>query len=160
MRLSPYACVFLLCLPLALVCCATPEAMDVAQVRKSIEEAGVRFAQAFNRGDATSVAAMYTDDATILPPNGEMIQGREGFQGFFTGAIEGGMKDFTLTTVDVGWSGDTAYEIGKYTLKIQPEGQEGTTDAGKYVLVWKRQPDGAWKIHADIWNSSMPLSGQ
>ena len=140
MRLSPYAFVFLLCLPFALVCCATPDAssMDVAQVRKSIEEASGRFARAFNRGDATNVAAMYTDDATILPPNGEMIQGREGFQGFWAGAIEVGMKDVTLTTVDVGGSGDTAYEIGKYTLKIQPEGREGTTDAGKYVLVWGR----------------------
>jgi ketosteroid isomerase-like protein len=62
--------------------------------------------------------------------------------------------------VNVGGSGDTAYEIGKYTLKIQPAGQEAMTDSGKYLVVWKRQAEGTWKLHVDIWNSSMPMSGQ
>jgi len=29
-------------------------------------------------------------------------------------------------------------------------------DRGKFVVVWKKQADGAWKIVADIWNSDMP----
>ncbi len=62
--------------------------------------------------------------------------------------------------VDVGGSGDTAYEIGKYSLTIQAEGQAAMADSGKYVVVWKRQADGTWKLHVDIWNSSMPLPGQ
>ena len=58
-----------------------------------------------------------------------------------------------LTTDDVGRSGDIAYEVGKVSLTIQPVGKEPTTSAAKYVVVWKRQPDGSWKLHRDIWNS-------
>jgi ketosteroid isomerase-like protein len=71
-----------------------------------------------------------------------------------------GVKDVTLTTMDVGGGGNTAYETGNYSLTIQPESQAAMTDSGKYVVVWKKQADGTWKLHVDIWNSSMPLPGQ
>ena len=142
---------------LALLSCAKPEKLDLEAVRKAIEEVNARWIEAFNRGDAAGVAALYTEDATVLPPNGEMVQGRQGIRNFWSGAIRMGLKDPSVTTVAVGGSGDTAYEIGKYTLKIQPAGQEGVTESGKYVVVWKRQADGTWKLRADIWNSSMPM---
>ena len=68
-----------------------------------------------------------------------------------------GIKDLKITVEDVKVNGDTAYENGKYSIKIQPEGQEGVMDNGKYLVVWKRQDDGDWKIHSDIWNSSAPI---
>lgn len=160
MKYSIHALLFLLALSLALLSCAQPEKMDVAAVRKAIEAGNAKWVEAFNRGDAAGVAALYTDDATLLPPNSEMVQGKQGIQDFWNGGIQMGLKDAALTTVDVGGSGDTAYEIGKYTLKIQPAGQEGMTDSGKYLVVWKRQADGTWKLHVDIWNSSMPMPGQ
>jgi uncharacterized protein (TIGR02246 family) len=160
MKHSTHALLFLLALALALLSCAQPEKMDVAAVRQTIEAGNAKFVEAFNRGDAAGVAALYTDDATLLPPNSEMVQGREGVQNFWNGGFQMGLKEVALTTVNVGGSGDTAYEIGKYTLKIQPTGQEAMSDSGKYLVVWKRQADSAWKLHADIWNSSMPMPGQ
>lgn len=156
MKYLTYAALFVPGLSLALLSCAKPERMDIASVRKAIEAGNAKWVEAFNRGDTAGVAASYTDDATLLPPNNEMIQGRQGIQKFWSGAIEMGLKDASLTTVDVGGSGDTAYEIGKYTLKIQAAGQEGVTDSGKYLVVWQRQANGTWKLHADIWNSSLP----
>ncbi|NIR48358.1 SgcJ/EcaC family oxidoreductase [candidate division KSB1 bacterium] len=134
--------------------------MDVAAVREAIEAEDAKFVEAFNQGDAAGVAALYTDDATLLPPNSEMIQGKQGVQEFWNEGFQMGLKEVSLTTVDVGGSGDTAYEIGKYRIKIQPTGQEGMSDSGKYVVVWKQQADGTWKLHVDIWNSSMPIPGQ
>ena len=160
MKFSKYVGLFILGLFLALLSCTKAETFDVATVRKAIEEGGAKWAEAFNRGDAAGVAALYTEDATVLPPNSEIIQGRQGIQDFWSGGIQMGLKDVSFTIVNVGGSGDTAYEIGKYSLKIQPAGQEGMTDSGKYVVVWKRQADGTWKLHADIWNSSMPMPGQ
>jgi len=159
MRFSTYSLLFVLAVVFALFSCARPEQTDLAAVRKAIEETNGKFVEAFNQGDAAGVAALYTDDATLLPPNREAIHGRQGVQDFWGGGIQMGIKDVTLTTVDVGGSGGTAYEIGKYTLKVQPEGQEGMTDSGKYVVIWKRQADGTWKLHVDIWNSSMPMPG-
>lgn len=151
----------LLCvLVLSLASCARPgppsEAMDLAQVRQALEAANAKFVEAFNRGDAAAVAALYTDDATLLPPSSDLIRGRQGLQDFWSAAMKAGLKDVALTTVDVWGSEDTACEIGKYSVTVQPEGQERRADSGKYLVVWKRQTDGSWKLQADIWNSNLP----
>lgn len=125
-------------------------------VRQAIEAGDATWMEAFNRGDAVAVAALYTDNATLMPPNSAMIQGRQGIQDFWQAGIEGGLKDATLTTVEVQASGNTAYEIGKFSLTAQPKGQDPVMVSGKYVVVWQRQSDGSWKLHVDIWNSSMP----
>jgi hypothetical protein len=49
----------------------------------------------------------------------------------------------------------TAREIGKYAMKIHPEGGEAFTDEGKYMMIWKLE-DGSWKWDSDAWNSSLP----
>ncbi len=125
-------------------------------VRKAIEAGNTKFLEAFNQGDAAAVAALYTDDATLMPPNSDMIQGRHGIQDFWHTGIQGGLKDLSLTTVEVRASGDTAYEIGTVSLTAQPKGQDPVRVSGKYVVLWQRNPDGSWKLHVDIWNSNKP----
>ena len=124
----------------------------VREARAAIESANARFSEAFARGDAKALAAMYTPDAIAFPPDSEMIRGNEAIGNFWKMQRDGGVQSATLTTVDVGRSGDVAYEVGKVSLAIQPAGKQPTTAAAKYVVVWKRQSDGAWKLHRDIWN--------
>ena len=158
MRFSVYSFIFVFFLCFTLFACAPPqeEEMDVAQVRQAIEEANVKFGDAIRQGDATALAALYTEDAALLPPDSDMIQGKQGIEEFWSGGLQMGIKDAVLTTLDVSGSGDLAYEIGKVALTIQPEGQEPMEQKGKYVVVWKQQEDGSWKLHVDIWNSSIP----
>jgi uncharacterized protein (TIGR02246 family) len=130
--------------------------MDVAQVRKAIEEGNVKFGEAVRQGDGASLVALYTEDATLLPPDSNMIKGKAGIEAFWKGGLQMGIKDAVLTTVDVFGGGDLAYEIGRFALKIQPAGAEPLEQKGKYVVVWKRTPEGAWKLHIDIWNSVPP----
>ena len=126
---------------------------DVREARAAIEAANTKFSEAFARGDAKALAAMYTPDAIAFPPDSEMIRGNEAIGNFWKTTRDSGVQSATLTTVDVGRSGDVAYEVGKVSLTIQPVGKEPTTAAAKYVVVWKRQSDGSWKLHRDIWNS-------
>ena len=93
-------------------------------VRKAVEAGNAKWMAAFNRGDAAAVAALYTDHATLMPPTSAMIQGRQGVQEFWQGAIQDGVKDALLTTVEVQASGDTAYEVGKFSLTAHPQGQD------------------------------------
>jgi ketosteroid isomerase-like protein len=45
-----------------------------------------------------------------------------------------------------------AFEVGTYAMKLK----DGTVaDRGKYVVVWLKE-DGKWKLHRDIWNTSLP----
>ncbi|MFQ5946580.1 MAG: YybH family protein [Anaerolineae bacterium] len=155
MRPFSYTSLAALIMALALLSCAKPE-----DVRQAIEAASTEFAEAFNRGDAAAVAALYTEDAKVLPPNSEMVDGKQAIQEFWSGAMEMGIRDFALKTVDVGFNDDLAYEMGTYTLNIQPEGGQATTDTGKYVVVWTRQGDGSWKLAVDIWNSNAPPPAQ
>jgi len=158
MKFKKYSFLFVLVLFIVVLsyAAAQQEKMNVAQVRKSIEKANLKFGEAVRKGDAAALAALYTEDATLMPPNSEMIKGRQEIEEFWKTSMQMGVKDAILTTVDASGSGNLAYEIGKYTIKIQPEGQEPIEALGKYVAVWKLQADGSWKLHIDIWNSSMP----
>jgi len=125
-------------------------------VRRAVENANKMFGEAIRRGDAAGVGALYTEDAAVMPPNSDMIRGQSNAQGFWNSAIKMGVKDANLTTVELTGLGDLVHEVGKYALKIQPEGQTAFEDNGKYVVLWKRMRDGSLKIHRDIWNSSLP----
>ena len=150
---------FLLTLPVLLFvsCERAPE--DTAEVRQAIEALIKQLEDALNKGDAAAIAALYTEEARVLPPNGPMIVGREAIQNSHQGDIDAGLSDLQLTTLEVGVVRDLAYEIGEYTETIQPEEGEAIRDQGKYVVVWKRE-NGEWKLDVDIWNSSIPLPGQ
>ena len=125
----------------------------VREAQAAIETANAKFSEAFARGDAKALAAMYTSDAIAFPPDSEMIRGNEAIGEFWKATRDSGVRGAALTTVDVGRSGDVAYEVGKVSLTIRSAGKEPTTAMAKYVVVWKRQADGSWKLHRDIWNS-------
>ena len=125
----------------------------VAEARAAIEAANAKFSKAFEAGDASALAALYTADAIAFPPDHEMVKGRKAIGEFWKATQQSGVKSAVLTTIDVGRSGDVAYEVGTVLLTVQPESKPATTASAKYVVVWKRQADGSWQLHRDIWNS-------
>jgi uncharacterized protein (TIGR02246 family) len=132
---------------------AVPVASFAADAaRAAIEAANGRFVELYGKGDAAAVAGLYTEDAQVLPPNGDVVTGRAAVQSFWKGVMDAGVKGAKLTTVELMPSGNTAYEVGRYELT----GADGKTlDRGKYVVIWKR--DGSqWRLHRDIWNTSAP----
>lgn len=107
---------------------------------------------AFANGDATAIAALYTDDAKLLPDGAPKIDGRAGIEGFFRQTFDAGFTNLNLKTEDVITAGDSVIEIGVATSTAAPG------DTGKYVVVWRRE-SGGLKIHIDIFNSDS-RSGQ
>jgi ketosteroid isomerase-like protein len=54
--------------------------------------------------------------------------------------------------------GDYAVEISGYMIAVVPVSGSGRIrDDGRALTVWKRQPDGSWKIWQTIWNSTKPI---
>ena len=53
------------------------------------------------KGNVAALERVYTAEARILPPGGEMVIGRRAIQNFWGGAIQSlGLKRAVLTTVD------------------------------------------------------------
>jgi uncharacterized protein (TIGR02246 family) len=124
----------------------------MGDIREAISTAVDKFVAAFNSGDAAAVAASYTEQGQLLPPNAGFMIGQEAIQAFWQGAMDMGIASAQLEIREVEQHDDTAIEIGTFTLHAQ----DGTElDAGKYIVIWRRV-DGKWKLHRDIFNSSKP----
>jgi uncharacterized protein (TIGR02246 family) len=131
--------------------CLCLSAPAMAQDKATIQSLNDKFAQAFNAGDAAAVAALYTEDALILPPGGEMMKGKSAIQAFWKGATEQ-LGNGKLTTVDVKPLGNGAVrEIG--TFSFRTKGAQPQDITGKYVVVWEKVGSD-WKLATDIWNTN------
>jgi uncharacterized protein (TIGR02246 family) len=126
--------------------------MIMEDVRSLIASVNQKFMDAFSRLDAAGVAALYTEDTKLLPPGFPMMTGKEAVKSFWQGAMNSGVTEAKLETLELESQGNSASEIGRFTLTVQLQGNETTTMTGKYVVVWKNQ-DGDWKLHIDIWNT-------
>jgi uncharacterized protein (TIGR02246 family) len=127
----------------------------MAKIREEIEATNAQFLAAFGRGDAAAVAACYTEHGQILPPNADTTVGRQAIQAFWQATFDAGIKAAKLETLEAEAHGDTAIEVGRYVL-YGGGGQQ--LDVGKFVVVWKRE-GGEWRLHRDIFNSSLPAPG-
>lgn len=122
----------------------------LAQSKAAIQKLNDQWAAAFNKGDAAALAAMYTDDAYVLPAGAPMVKGRADIQKFWGGAMQQ-LGDIKLTTIDVKPLGPSAArEIGTGTFKTK--GATPQDGALKYAVVWQKE-GGQWKLLQDIWNT-------
>ena len=109
------------------------------------------FMERFGQGNSAGVARLYTEDGQFLPPNSDEVIGKNAIQGAFKGLMDAGIKAIQLETLEVENYGDTASEVGRFTLK--DEGDQ-ILDRGKFIVIWKLVA-GKWKLHRDIINSSL-----
>lgn len=137
-----------------LLSCLIPASAEIAlagEPHDAIVEMEKGFVATFMKGDAAGLAALYTEDGQVLPPNSDFVNGREAIQGMWQSFMEMGIKGLKLETVEVEGCENMASEVGKYTL----EGEDGQVlDQGKYIVIWKKEGD-KWMMHRDIFNTSM-----
>ena len=130
--------------------CLSVGSPALAQNKATIEKLNDVWTAAFNKGDAPAVAALYTEDAYVLPPGSATVKGRAAIEAFWRQAAQQ-MSDAKLTTVDVLPLGrSAAREIGTVTLKTKSQPPQEVV--GKYVVVW-RKIGRDWKLATDIWNT-------
>ena len=125
------------------------------EVGDSIAAGNEKFMENYNSGDAAGLADLYTENGQLLPTGSDFVTGKAAIQAFWQGAMDMGIKTVELETVESEGHGDTVIDIGKYTLS----GEAGNImDSGKYIVILK-QEGGQWKLHRDIWNSSLTPQG-
>ncbi len=136
---------------------AAPPVVDVAAVRQAIEQATAKYVDAVTRGDSAGFVANYADDAVSMEPGVPVYHGRGALGASFAKRQqEVKVSDMKASTASVDVAGDYAIETGSYELTFTPKGGKPMHDKGKYLMVWKKQTDGSWKIYRDINNSDGP----
>ena len=105
--------------------------------------------RAFQLGDAALAASLYEPGARLLPPGAGVITGEDAVRDFFAKRFAGGSDGGELEVVRRDDYGDVAVEEGRYGRRAGEE----LLDSGKYLAVFKRQPDGTWRWATDMWNS-------
>jgi uncharacterized protein (TIGR02246 family) len=107
---------------------------------------------AFNRGDAAAVAAMYTDDATVLPHTHDVIRGADKIKEFWVSVIGAGFTDHSIELLDVHADGNLACEIAKWAATGPGKDGQPESYGGSLVNLYEQQGDGSWKCRVHIWN--------
>jgi uncharacterized protein (TIGR02246 family) len=105
--------------------------------------------KAFNAGDAAAIAAVYTEDATLMPPGLPTMKGRAAIEQYMREGFAQGVAKVALTTDEMFTMGDAAVRRGAYRVSAA-DGNE--IEAGKYVEIWRRVGN-EWQICIDIWNA-------
>ena len=117
-----------------------------------------QWAKAATAGDAKALYALYTSDATLMPPGEEPVKG-DAMNKYNAAMTDGYTGPTELTTTAVEGNGDLAYAVGKYRATLTPKkagAKPLPTEEGKYLEVLKKQADGSWKIVYDMWSQNAP----
>jgi len=122
------------------------------------DEAAIRVAtREWNAAEAAKdlekCISFYADDGERYATGSPAIRGaaalREEWRKYLSTP---GTFQWSTSKVEVSGSGDLAYETGRFVLKTVDKNGQAITTNGKYVCVWKKQPNGKWKVVADIDN--------
>jgi ketosteroid isomerase-like protein len=116
------------------------------------DRAWARLAQADAPVD--SVVAYWTSDARVILPGQPVLVGTEAIRQMVAGsrAIPGFRISWTPDSAAVSPNGDFGYTWG--TNQITAPDSAGTirTMKGRYITVWRKEPDGRWRCSVDISN--------
>jgi len=110
---------------------------------------------AVESGDADAYLSILTDSCIFMPPNALRKEGEE---------LRDWLRDF-LVTMRADWieyshghteiSGNLAWHDYSYVWRVTPRaGGEGIVGRGKGIQIYRRDPDGQWKLARNIWNSN------
>jgi uncharacterized protein (TIGR02246 family) len=123
----------------------------VAEVRA----ADAAWLKAYQAKDVEKSAAFFGEQGSMLVPNNPILTGREAIARFIARSFTA--QDYKIAwhpnKADVARSGELGYTSGTYKLSFTDASGKAIADKGKYLMVWKRQANGAWKVLFDISNS-------
>lgn len=106
---------------------------------------------AFNAKDASSLASLYTEDATLMPPNQEAVKGRAAIRAWFQTALAHLGTVRISPTESAAWQGE-GFEVGTFVASALGESPTRLRQF-KHVLILRRV-GAQWQIRYDIWNGS------
>ena len=142
---------------LFIISCESKSTFDINKARVHIDKQNKKYMEFYNNGDASGVADLHMDDALVMPPNIDMVKGKESIKKAISDEISAGATDLVFTTLDMYGNEEYVTEVGRFSLNVKDEGEIVMTDSGKYIVLWEQVSKNNWLMKADIWNSDLPI---
>lgn len=119
------------------------------------------FSDAYRTLDVEKVAGLYTETAAYLPPNDNILQGREQirptFKSFFDWIkSEGRTMTISFRIIQRKVDKTLAYDVGVYTIRQFKDGKTVGSGQGKFTVVAVREKDGKWRFQVDGYSDLKP----
>jgi uncharacterized protein (TIGR02246 family) len=125
--------------------------------QEAIDAMRQEFLKAYKTGDATALAACCSEDVVQLPPNEPAVRGKEALRTRYQSQFDRFACELLTTTEELEIAGAWAFAWGTYKIALTPkDGAPSVQDHGKYLAIFRRQPDGSWKFARDTFNSDNP----
>ena len=123
------------------------------RVAESIENAIARiratdslFSDLADRMGTPFAFARYIDPVGVLFGRPQLVIGAKAVQEFYASQGGGTSLSWRPVYADVAGSLDLGFTVGEYSITSRGATGAAVQRFGKYLTVWKRQPDGSWKF--------------
>jgi ketosteroid isomerase-like protein len=126
---------------------------------KAIRDTEAQWVKDIQAKDLDKDVSHYDNDAAFLLPDIPIVNGKTAITNVHKEMLADPnlALEFSATKVEVAKSGDIAYSQGFYTeTSTDPKTKKPVTEKGKYLTVFKKQPDGSWKAIEDMLNADAP----
>jgi uncharacterized protein (TIGR02246 family) len=121
-------------------------------VEARVIEGNTKWNAAFNAANADAIAALYTADATLVPPTGTTVQGTAGIREFWNGLFKAGFKDHKIELINTRQEGKLIIAIAKWQATGPDEKGAPKQYGGQLVNILETQPDGQARSILHTWN--------
>jgi uncharacterized protein (TIGR02246 family) len=113
----------------------------------AIRAAEQALAQAFESPDPRAWVDFYTDDAIFVGPGVPAIEGRDALLEI---APQISISSMEITAHSTLGTADFATTFGRGTWVSGPRGSDAPTVRRRFLMVWRRDLDGAWRIAREM----------
>lgn len=126
---------------------AEKKEINMSEIKTAISAGNAKYIQANEKGDAALFASLFDNEGMIVHPNVDPIRGKEHIQAEVSRIMsKSRFSDWEMNSLSIHASGNLAYELIQYGFTLRPEGKNPIGLSGKYLMIWKQQSDGSWKI--------------
>ena len=125
----------------------------------AIRRIAQEYISGINSGDLTKWLGTLTDDIVFLPPDQPLVSGKNAVCAWVKETFFDPFRmklDVSFDEIEV--LGDTAHAYGRFTLFLSPTGGGSDIEmVGKFINIYRRESDGAWRYTRAMFNSDKPV---
>ena len=137
---------------LGLLSCQS-QSLSQEEMMRTVNLGNDRLTYLFKKGDADSLALMYTSEAKLSLNGYDFSNGRNAIHQLWKeDMVNSKVLEMTTKTLTVDGNKEVIYETGKTLLKLTFKDSVFTTSI-KYCNIWRWQPDGSYKLDVDFSNA-------